>query len=114
MAIDPLLKDLFSHNVTIAKRTGLDKFSKPTFGAATTYPAAIERSQDTVRTDQGHETVSKRKVFLYSSVGWTSSTVPSSEDQLTLPGTHAPTHPQILMVQNVSDERGLHHIVLWC
>lgn len=114
MPIDPVLYDLFDTTVTIEKRTGLDKFTDATYGSPTTYAAHIERSEDTVRTELGHEQVSRRKVFLYSEVGWTSSTVPSSEDRLTLPATHSPTTPQIMMVQNVSDENGLHHIVLWC
>lgn len=116
MAIDPVLFDLFDTTVTIAKRTSThtDGYPKPGFGTATTYSAKIERSEDLVRTEQGHETVSRRKVYLYNAAGWGSSNMPRVYDRLTLPDTHAPTTPQIMLVQPVSDENGINHVVLWC
>lgn len=114
MAIDISLKLLFDTTATIAKSTGMDVYTNPSYGTPTTYAAHIERSEEMHRTDQGQERISKRKVFLYNAAGWTSATVPTADWQLTLPGTHPPTQPQIIMVQPVSDEHGINHIVLWC
>jgi hypothetical protein len=118
MAIDPVLQELFDTTVTIAKRTSVHTsgYTKPGYGSATTYAAKIERSEDTVRTEQGHEVVARRKVFLYSTTAWSNAAnIPRTTDRLTLPATHGPpTQPQIMMVQIVSDENGINHIVLWC
>ena len=114
MAIDLALKALFDTSATLAKSTGMDVYTNPSYAAATTYSAHIERSEEMHRTDEGQERISKRKVFLYSESGWTSATMPTADWQLTLPATHPPTTPQIIMVQPVSDENGINHIVLWC
>ena len=116
MAIDPVLYELFDTSVSIQKRTSThtDGYPKPGYGSAVSYAAKIERSEDFVRTEQGHEIVSRRKVYLYSSTGWTASNMPRVYDRLTLPETHAPTQPQIMLVQPVSDEYGINHVVIWC
>jgi hypothetical protein len=114
MAIDAALEELFDTTVTVAPRSGIDDYTKPTYGSAVTYSAHIERAEELLRTDVGQERVSKRKVFLYNAAGWTGSNMPTANSQLTLPATHPPTTPQIIMVQPVSDENGIHHVVLWC
>ncbi len=114
MSINLALEELFDTTVTVAPSTGMDVYTKPSYGAAVTYKAHIERSEEMHRNDEGQERISKRKVFLYSESGWTSSSVPTADSQLTLPATHSPTTPQIIMVQPVSDENGIHHVVLWC
>ena len=114
MSINLALELLFDTTATVAPSTSVDVYTNPSYGAAVTYKAHIERSEEMHRTDEGQERISKRKVFLYSEDGWTSSNVPTADSQLTLPGTHPPTQPQIIMVQPVSDENGIHHVVLWC
>jgi len=117
MAIDVDLEPLFDATVTIAKRscTHTDGYPKPGYGTAKSYYAHIERSADLRRMEGGREIVSKRKVFLYSSTGWTAATIPTPADRMTLPNTHGPdVTPQIMLSQIVSDEFGIHHIVLWC
>ena len=114
MAIDIALEILFDASVMVAKSTGMDAFTNPSYASPTTYAAHIERSEEMHRTDEGQERISKRKLFLYSESGWTSATVPTADWKLTLPTTHPPTTPQIIMVQPVSDENGINHVVLWC
>ncbi len=117
MAIDPVLRDLFDTTVKITRQTCSHTNGYPTPGYASsgvTYQAKVERSADLVRTEHGHEVVSRRKVFLYSSTGWSSTTIPRTIDKLTLPATHPPREPQIMMIQPVSDENGVNHVVIWC
>lgn len=123
MAINPGLRLLFDTSVTICKRTcnssgGYTKPSWQTTSAGTSYPAHIERSADTVRTETGQEFVARRKVFLYSSTGWSSTSntaMPGNGDKLILPKSHGDVRePQIMLSQVVSDEKGINHIVLWC
>lgn len=114
MPIDVDLLPLFDTTVTIEKRTSSHTgiYPNPGYGSPTTYYAHIERSADMVKTDEGREIVSKRKVFLYHQ-DWGTSNIPRVVDRITLPDTHAPTQPPILMVQIVSDDAGIHHCVAW-
>lgn len=116
MPIDVDLEPLFADTITIERRTcsHTDGYVSAGYGPAVEYQAKIERSAELDRNDEGREIVSRRKVFLYISSAWTAANVPRVVDRLTLPETHAPTQPQIRLVQPVSDENGIHHIVLWC
>jgi hypothetical protein len=116
MPIDLVLQPLFDTTATIAKRSSshTDGYTDPGYDTPTTYYAHIERSEETVRREDGREFVSRRKVFLYCSTGWTATNMPRTSDQLTLPATHPPTTPQIMMITPVSDEYGIHHIVIYC
>jgi hypothetical protein len=115
MAISKALYPLFSHSVQIARRTSTTKWGKPGYATPTTYKAAIERSADLVRTENGREVVAKRKIFLWSQT-WTTTNIPQPTDKLILPATHqgTTTNAQIIFSQLVSDERGIGHVVLWC
>ena len=112
--IDVDLLPLFSDTVTIAKRTSTHTgpYPQPGYGSPTTYYAHIERSADMVKTDEGQEIVSKRKVYLFHQ-NWGTSNIPKVVDRITLPETHEPRQSPILMVQLVSDDQGLHHCVVW-
>lgn len=118
MAIDPLLKPLFTRTVTVTKQTSSHSNGYPNPGYASSgvsYPAKIERGEAFVRTEQGQIQVSRRKVFLYSSTGWSTSSIPRIKDKLTLPATHPPINPVMLSVRPVDDESDtIHHILILC
>jgi hypothetical protein len=118
MSIDPLLKPLFNRTVTITKQTSAVTDGYPTPGYASSgisYSAKIERGEAFVRTEQGQVQVSRRKVFLYSSSGWSTSTIPRVKDKLTLPVTHPPINPIMLSVAPVDDDSDtIHHILILC
>lgn len=115
MGIDKALKALFTETVTITKMTCSHSAGYPTPGFASsgiTYSAHIERGESFVRTETGQVNVARRKVFLFSSTGWATTAIPRVRDKLTLPATHPPTNPQMLSVAPVSDDKGLHHILI--
>jgi len=118
MAIDPLLKPLFNRTVTITKQTSAhsDGYATPGYASSgKAYSAKIERGEAFVRTEQGQIQVSRRKVFLYSSTGWATSTIPRVKDKLTLPATHPPINPVMLGIRPVDDDSTkIHHILILC
>lgn len=117
MPIPKGLRALFDTTCIICKKTSThsgiySKVGWESTSSGTTYPAHIERAQELVRTEEGHVVVSRRKVFLYSATGWTSSTVPDIDDKIILPATHPPTEPQIRSISPVSSERGIEHLTI--
>ncbi len=115
MGISKELKPLFSDTASITKRVSSHSDGYPTPGFASSgisYSAHIERGESFVRTETGQINVARRKVFLYSSTGWATTSIPRVFDKLTLPESHPPRNPQMLSVSIVSDERGLHHLLI--
>ena len=110
------LRPQYSTTVTILKQTSShDAKGYPLVGHASsgiTYRAHIEQGEAFVRTETGQIVVGHRKVFLYSSTGWATSSIPRVVDKIILPPTHPPTSPQMLSVAPVSDENGIHHILI--
>ena len=98
--------DMMADTVTIAPRTGLDAFRKPTYGPAKSYRARIMGSNRRVTTAQGQEVGSSRKIILAT------TDVINVEDQVTLPDNFSPRQPPILSVSPVRDESGPHHVAL--
>lgn len=118
MAIDPILYDLFDAQARICKvasshSDGYTQRTWQTTSNGTLYQCHIERKEETIRLEDGRNVVSHRKVFLYSSTSWSSTSIPRTIDKLILPATHPPVEPQILGVQPVSDENGIHHVMIW-
>jgi hypothetical protein len=116
MGINVELQPLFDTTIIICKKTsghssGYAKIGWQATSAGTTYNAHIERFEELVRTEKGHEVVSRRKIFLYSTTAWSSTNnIPTVNDKIILPATHPPREPQIMMSAPVSDENGINHI----
>ena len=119
MPVDVDLQPLFDTTVTVCKRTSTHTSGYPTPGyqstsAGTTYNAHIELGEILVRTEKGHEVRSTRKIFLYHTTAWSNSAnIPRVTDKVILPATHPPTEPPIFSVAPVSDEDGIHHILMF-
>lgn len=119
MPIDVDLQPLFNATVTICKRTSTHSngYTKPGYqstSAGTSYDAHIEQSEMLFRTDQGHITRSVRKIFLYSTTAWSqSSNIPRVTDKIILPDSFSPKEPPIFSVSPVSDENGIHHVLVF-
>lgn len=118
MPIDVALQPLFNTTITICKpsskhTSGYGKIGWQATSAGKSYSAHIERSEEFIRTDEGHVVVSRRKIFVYSTTAWSnSSNIPTSNDKIILPATHPPREPVIKMISPVSDENGIHHLVI--
>ncbi len=115
MGSSKVLKPLFDTTAKITKSTSshTDGYPSPGFASSgITYSAHIEKGESFVRTETGQVNVGRRKVFLYSSTGWATTSIPRVRDKLTLQATHPPINPQMLSVAPVSDEKGINHILI--
>lgn len=101
------LKKFFTETVTIAPFTGEDDFGKPTYGTPCQVRAKIERQERASRTSEGITIRSRRLIYLFST-----DTSFTTKDQLTLPVGYEPLSPAIIDVRIISDQHGVHHILL--
>lgn len=101
--------DMMPWTVTVAPRSSGNSYSGQTYGAAIGHSAAIQmnRGDEVIKTAEGQEVVFSYKIFLET------TTIPGKLDQVTLPAEFGSVTPEIVMVKPVSDENGLHHIVMW-
>lgn len=104
---------MMTNTVTVAPRTALDTYGKPTYGTAVSYKAHISRKRTMVRSPAGQEVESGQQVHLLGSP----AVEPSA--QLTLStgdigSTEAAAlHPKIVSVERLFDQNGPHHTVLY-
>lgn len=99
---------MFTDVVTVAPVTGHDNSGKRQFGTAVTYSAWINRRQRIVRNRQGQEVVSNMTVRLLT------KDVITPEARLTLPAGYVPQQPELISTAMPRDERGVHHVVVYC
>lgn len=104
MAWDAEFDELLPHTITLRPKTGQDADRKPTYGAAVESKARIELKSRLIRTAEGAELMGRGTVFAPL------ASVPSTEDELTLPAGFAPLKPPIMAVLPQYDEDGLHHV----
>ena len=97
--------DCMPTSVTIKPVTALDKYGEKTYGTAQTIKAKIMERNERLAITGGEEIVARGRVIL----GAISSPTVTTKDQLTLPDGST---PEILAVQPVNDEVGLHHEVI--
>jgi hypothetical protein len=104
---------MMSSFVAVEPRTGTSGTTGlPTYGAATTYRAHIERKVRLVRNDKGQEVVSGSRAYLMSNVALeptVRATLTTADAGSTMP--HA-IQPPIVAVERRFDQRGPHHTVL--
>lgn len=104
---------MMSSTVTVAPKTGMDTYGKPTYGTPVSYKAHISRKKMLVRGAGGQEVESQQQIHLMGSP----AVVPTA--QLTLStadiGSTQPAalNPTIVGVERRSDGRGPHHTVLF-
>jgi hypothetical protein len=101
------LRKFFTETVIITPWTGDDDFSKPTYGDPCEFLAKIERQERATRTAQGLVIRSRRLIYLF-----TIDTSITTKDLLMLPVGYEPREPKIIDVRIVSDQKGVHHIIL--
>jgi hypothetical protein len=93
------------HSVTLAARSSVDGYGKPTYGAGTAYQCHIERKTRVVRGIDGQERVSGCAVYLSETAGITPLY------RITLPDG---TQPTILAVDRFADRNGDYFEVVYC
>lgn len=101
------LRKFFTEVVTVTPWTGEDDFGKPTYGTPCEIRAKIERQERATRTTDGITIRSRRLIYLFST-----DTSFTTKDLLTLPAGYEPLEPKINDVRIISDQNGVHHIVL--
>ncbi len=101
--------NLMPWSVTLAPRSSGGSYSGQSYGTAVSYNAAIQvnAGEEVIKTGTGQEVVYKYKIYLQT------TTVPDPLDQVTLPSEFGGVTPEIVMVQPVADENGIHHVKLW-
>lgn len=104
MGLDPELLELMRDVVSIAPRTGIDRYGEATYGAEVEYRSRLVGKVRRVVDSAGVERVSTRTITLASAAAV------SPFDRLTLPDG---TNPVILAVGFFPDEGGAHHTVIY-
>lgn len=115
MGVDRLgpWRSMMTQRVSIAARSGVDKYGKPTWGAATNYGARLVGTRRMVVNSAGQEVVSDWTVYLYGAPAVT------PDDKLTLStadlGSTATLqiNPPILSVGRYPDEGGMLYTALY-
>lgn len=103
--MDPVLAAMLTETVTIAPYTGHNAYGVPTYGAAVSYPARIQREFQTLSTNVGPQLVEETRLFLDGNA------VVDERSRITLPDGAA---PPIEGIKPVRDELGtLDHWVVY-
>ena len=67
----------------------------------------VNGGDEVIKDATGQEIVFKYKIHLQT------NTIPDVLDKVTLPSEFGSVTPEIMNVKPVSDENGIHHVVLW-
>lgn len=97
--------DCMPTSVTIEPVSTLNKYGEKTYGTAQSIKAKIMERNERLAITGGEEIVARGRAIL----GAISSPTVTTKDRLTLPDGST---PEILAVQAVNDEVGLHHEVI--
>ena len=92
-----LFVDMMPATITVERITGRDKYNKPTYGAAASYPARINNVQKNVIGPDGQMVVARGRAWLDTVDPFTVN------DRVTFPDG---SHPKLLNVNQVPDEKG--------
>ncbi len=105
--------DMMPWTVTVAPRSSGNSYSGQSYGTAVSHDAAIQMNIGTqggdsiVKDATGQEVVFRYRIFLKT------TTIPDVLDEVTLPSEFGSVTPEIVNVKPVSDENGIHHVILW-
>ena len=101
--------NLMPYSVTVTSRSSGDSYSGQTYGTAVSYNAAIQvnAGNEVIKSASNQEIVFKYKVYLQT------TTQPGQLDEVTLPSDFNSETPEIVAMRPVSDENGIHHVILW-
>ena len=105
--LDPELQSLMAHSVRITKCDSRDAWGNKIGGAIHVIPARIVGKRRKVMSMTGEEVISETTVYMATTSGFT------PDDTLTMPSGYLPLQPEIISVTRQSDERGLHHTVIY-
>lgn len=97
ISVDPDLRALMPHTITLRPWAGQNEFGEPTFGAPVTIQARVEQAVRLVRAVDGQERVSMVTIYLAS------PTTIDPRSQITLPDGSA---PPIMAITAIPDENG--------
>ena len=104
--MEPELRALLPWNVTVEKYISKDPWGKPIYGGPVIYRAQIQFRHSEVTNKEG-ERVYGRTICYLDCIDPIDTL-----DRITLPVEFGSLQPNIIAVRRVSDERGLHHVVL--
>lgn len=103
---------LMSSTVTVAPRSGVDSYGRPSYGPAVSYQAHLRGERALVRDAMGQQVVSSQSVHMVC----TDAIEPGSQVTLSTADTGSTEsyaiHPPIIAVERRFDQRGPHHTVL--
>ena len=103
---------LMSSTVTVAPKTGVDTYGKPTYGTAVTYQCHVSRKRKMVRSASGQDVVSEQAISLNSNV----NILPDAQVTMSTGDVGSTEswalHPLILSVRRRFDQLGPHSVVL--
>jgi len=106
--VEPELRALLPWDVTIEKYISKDPWGKPIYGGPVTYRAQIQFKRREITNKEGERVYGRTTVYL-------DCIDPiDTLDRITLPAQFGSVQPNIIEVERVSDERGLHHSKLTC
>ena len=104
---------LMNQTVTVAPRTGVDGFGRPTYGTAVSYKARLVGKRRQVINAAGQQVVSDQTAYLYGAP----AVDPQSKVTLSTGDVGSTSalaiNPPILAVGRFPDETGWHHSVLY-
>jgi len=100
------LRALLAYDVVIEKYAGENAWGLKTYVSGSVYRAQIQSKRREVTNAAGERVYGKTTVHMDCIDPVTTL------DRVTLPSGFSPQRPNIIEVQRLSDERGLHHTVL--
>lgn len=113
MSFENDFRELMPTTITVepmtAEGTGTG-YGVRTYGTAVTYQARIRHKLQRVINLEGHITWAKHKVWIAPLVSDGSLPDLDERSRVTFPDG---TQPQMLAMEHLDDEDGLHHVVLW-
>lgn len=104
---------MMSSTVTVAARTGVDGFNKPTYAAGVRYECHISRKKRLISNAAGEQIDSGQAIYLDTAATFqpTALVTLSTAD---VGSTEAyAVNPKIVSVERRFDQRGPHHVVLY-
>ena len=106
--MEPELRALLPWSVVVEKYDGETAWGQKTYASGVSYRAQIQSKRREI-TNKGGERVYGRTIVLMDSIDPIDTL-----DRITLPSGFRPQRPNIVDVERVSDERGLHHVKVVC
>ena len=105
-------RDLMPDTITVEEVTGNTGtgYNKRTYSAATTYQVRIRHKLERIINLEGHISWAKHKVWIAPLASDGSFPSLDERSRVTFPDG---TQPQMLAIEHIDDEEGIHHVVLW-